>query len=236
MRTVLLLAANFLREHRWPVLLLFAWIILLALASADLGRPRAVPDDVTFYIVQQAIFICVFSAFLAADAIHNDRKSKRILLVLSKAVARAEYLLAPLGGTIAAAIAYSLFYWLCSSWLTDRAALSNANLWAIVLLAVGGSLVAASIALFFSTFLNPYIAVAATVLLVTAPGAVHAQRHHWSVWLPGFPVLVQIVSFKPALEWTLNWRTLLLTLPQAAFFWAMAAAVFSRRDIAVPVE
>ena len=43
MRKVLLLAANFLREHRWPVILLFGWIILLALASADLGRPRAAP-------------------------------------------------------------------------------------------------------------------------------------------------------------------------------------------------
>jgi len=235
MRTALL-AANFLREHRWPVLLLFVWIILLALASADLGRPRAMPDDVTFYIEQQAIFICIFSAFLAADAIHNDRKSKRILLVLSKAVTRGEYLLAPVLGTVAAAIAYSVLFWLCASWLTDRAALSGANLWAVVLLAIGGSLVAATIALFFSTFLNPYVAVAATVLLVTAPGALHAQRHLWSLWLPGFPILVQIVNFKPALEWTLTWRPLLLTIPQAAFFWAMAAAVFNRRDIAVSVE
>ena len=236
MRTVLLLAMNFLREHRWPVLLLFGWIVLLAMASADLGRPRAVPDDVTFYIVQQAIFICVFSAFLAADAIHNDRKSKRILLVLSKAVTRGEYLLAPLWGTVVAAIAYSMVFWLCASWLTDRAAVSGANLWSIVLLAIGGSLVAAAIALFFSTFLNPYIAVAATVLLISAPGAFHAQHHHWSAWLPGFPLFVQIVSFKPALDWTLNWRTLLLAVPHAAFFWAMAAVLFNRRDIAVPVE
>jgi len=236
MRKVLLLAANFLREHRWPVILLFGWIILLALASADLGRPRAAPDDVAFYIVQQAIFICIFSAFLAADAVNNDRKSKRILLVLSKAVTRGEYLLAPVLGTLAAAIAYAVFYWLCSLWLADRAALPTASLWAIVLLAIGGSLVAATVALFFSTFLNPYVAVAATVLLVTAPGALHAQRHPWSAWLPGFPILVQIVNFKPALEWTLSWKALLLTVPQAVFFWAMAAAVFRHRDITVPVE
>ena len=236
MRTIFPLAANFLREHRWPVLLLFGWIILLALASADLGRPRALPDDVDFYLVQQAIFISVFSAFLAADAINNDRKSKRILLVLSKAITRGEYLLAPVLGTVAAAIAYSVFYWICSMWLTDRAALPATNLWAIALLAVGGSLVAATIALFFSTFLNPYVAVAATVLLIAAPGAFHAQRHPWSAWLPGFPVLMQIVNFKPSSDWTLHWRTLLLTIPQAAAFWAMAAAVFNRRDIAVPVE
>jgi ABC-type transport system involved in multi-copper enzyme maturation permease subunit len=236
MRPVLLIAANFLREHRWPVILLFAWIILLALASADIGRQRAVAEDVMFYIVQQAIFICVFSAFLAADAIHNDRKSKRILLVLSKAVTRQQYLLAPILGTSAAAIGYAVLYGVCCLWLTDRAGLTGAGLLGIVLLVVAGSVLAATLALFFSTFLNPYAAVAATVLLFSAPGALHAQRHHWFLWLPGFPILAQMVNFRLAGEWTLNWRAIVLAALQAVFFWTAAAAIFSRRDIAVPVE
>ena len=66
MKPVLLMAANFLREHRWPALLLFVWIALLALAAGDLTRRYAVPEDVIFYIAQQAIFICVFSAFLGS--------------------------------------------------------------------------------------------------------------------------------------------------------------------------
>ena len=69
MKPVWLIAANFLREHRWPVLILFAWTVLTALAAADFGRGRVAPDDVVFYIQQQTVYICVVTAFLAADAI-----------------------------------------------------------------------------------------------------------------------------------------------------------------------
>src|SRR5581483_10862091 len=105
---------------------------LVALASADFGRSRAVVADVVFYVQQQAVYICVFSSFLAADAIHSERRSRRILLVLSKAVSRAEYLLAIFLATWTMAIAYSLFFGLCSVWLTARAELSSAPIWPMV--------------------------------------------------------------------------------------------------------
>ncbi len=236
MRPVLLIAANFLREHRWPVRILFVWIILMAFISADFGRGRAVPDDVMFYIIQQAIFICLFSSFVAADAIHNDRKSKRILLVLSKGITRAKYLLAPILGTGAAAIGYSLLLGLCCLWLDDRAGVSSARLWALILLVICVSVLAATITLFFSTFLNPYVAIAATMILFAAPGLFHAQGHHWRVWTPGFPVLLQILNFRVEPGWTLNWQIVIIAILQSVFFWAMALAVFSRKDIAVAVE
>src|SRR5215467_12168092 len=125
MRAILLIAANFLREHRWPVLILFAWILLTAFGAAGFGRDRVVPDDVVFYVQQQAVYICIFSAFLAADAIHNERKSRRILLVLSKAISRGEYLLAIIVGSAAIAIAYAFVFGLCGVWLTARAALPS---------------------------------------------------------------------------------------------------------------
>ena len=127
MKPVLLIAANFLREHRWPVLILFAWIVLTALAAGGFGRDRVAPDDVVFYVQQQAVYICVFSAFLAAGAIHNERKSRRILLVLSKAMSRGQYLLAVILGTWAVALAYALLFGLCGIWLTARAALPSAR-------------------------------------------------------------------------------------------------------------
>ena len=236
MRPVLLMAANFLREHRWPALLLCVWIALLALAAADLSRRYTVPEDVIFYVAQQAIFICVFSAFLAADAIHNDRKSKRILLVLSKAITRSEYLLAPLVGTSAAAIVYSLIFDVCCLWLTDRARMPSTGILPLVLLVMAGSILAASVALFFSTFLNPYVAIAATVLLFTAPGSLHLQHHAWSAWLPGFPILIRMIDIKLGPDATIQWKAILIAMAQAVIFWGMAAAVFNRKDIAVPVE
>ncbi len=103
-KLVVLIAANFLARASLAGLILFAWIVLTALAAGGFGRDRAVAEDVVFYVQQQAIYICVFSAFLAADAIHNERKSRRILLVLSKAISRGEYLLAIILGTWAVAI------------------------------------------------------------------------------------------------------------------------------------
>ncbi len=236
MRPVSLIAANFLREHRWPVLILFAWIILTAFAAGGFGRDRVIPDDVVFYVQQQALYICVFSAFLAADAIHNERKSRRILLVLSKAISRGEYLLAVVLGTCVMAVAYALIFGLCGVWLTARAALPSGPLWSVVMLVMAGSVAAATVAMFFSTFLNPYVATAVTLLLFCAPGALHAQRHAWLVWLPGLPILANLLHFNFRPDWTANWIAAILALLDSVLFWMAAAAVFNRRDIAVPVE
>ena len=236
MRQVSLIAANFLREHRWPVLILFAWIVLVAAATGDFGRSRPVNEDVIFYCQQQAMYICVFSAFLAADAIHNERKSRRILLVLSKAISRGEYLLAVILGTSTMAIAYALLFGLCGVWLTARAALPNGQLWSIVILVMAGSVIAATVAMFFSTFLNPYVATAMTVLVFCAPGIFRLQRHAWSLWLPGLPILVDFLRFSFRSDWTVNWFAGVIAILEAVLFWVLAAAVFNRRDIAVPVE
>ena len=236
MRAVSLIAANFLREHRWPVLILFAWIVLTALAAGGFGRDRVVPDDVVFYVQQQAVYICVFSAFLAADAIHNERKSRRILLVLSKAISRGQYLLAVIVGTSAMAVAYALVFGLCGVWLTARSALPSGQLWSVVLLVMAGSLIAATVAMFFSTFLNPYIATALTLLLFCAPGVIHAQRHAWSLWLPGLPILTNVLHFSFRPDWVANWYAAVVAILQAVVVWMLAAAVFNRRDIAIPVE
>ena len=236
MRPVALIAANFLREHRWPVLILFAWIFLTAAAAGDFGKGRPVPDDVIFYCQQQAIYICVFSAFLAADAIHNERKSRRILLVLSKAISRRDYLLAVIVGTCTMAVAYALVFGVCGIWLTARAELPSGQLWSLVILTIAGSVIAATVAMFFSTFLNPYVATGVTLLFFCAPAAIHAQRHAWSVFLPGLPILAEVMNFSFRPDWLLRWALPVIAVSEAVFFWLIAAAVFNRRDIAVPVE
>ena len=236
MKPVLLIAANFLREHRWPVVILFGWIFLIAAATGDFGRSRPVNEDVIFYCQQQAMYICVFSAFLAADAIHNERKSRRLLLVLSKAISRGTYLLAVILGTCVMAAAYSLVFAVFGIWLTARAGLPNGQLWSIALLVLAGSVIAATVAMFFSTFLNPYVATAMTVLLFCGPGFFHAQRHPWSIWLPGLPILADMLRFSFRPDWTVHWNAAVIAVVQSVLFWMIAAAVFNRRDIAVPVE
>ena len=104
MRAILLIAINFVREQRWPIFVLLLWVLLLAFLGliADIQRQR---EDLLFIFKQVAVYVVVFSVFFGGSAIHNERKSRRILAVLSKAVGRQQYLSGlVLGVTIACAI------------------------------------------------------------------------------------------------------------------------------------
>jgi len=230
------MAWNFLRQRRWPVLLLFAWILLTAAIAGDFGRGRPAEQDIVFHAQQQAIYICIFSAFLAADALHTERKSRRILLLLAKAVSRAEYLLAVIAGTATLAVGYALSSSLCSIWLAARTMLPSGAVWQLLPLIVAGAMISASVAVFLSSLLNPYFATACTLALFCAPILFNAQRHAGYVWLPGFPLLVQFLRFSFHGHWPLNWMMVLASVTESFVFWLMAAAIFERRDLAVPLE
>jgi len=235
MMAIVLMATNFLRQRRWPVILLFVWILVTAwLAKGFSGRPDA--GDVVFHVQQQSIYICIFSAFLAADALHTERKSRRILLLLAKAVSRADYLLAVIVGTAGLAAAYAFFSALCSLWLSARAALPSGGIWGLLPLVVAGAMLSASVAVFLSTFLNPYFATACTLALFCAPIPFHVQHRAWSLWLPGFPLLVQFLRFSFRPEWAPSWIAVIASLVESVLFWLLASAIFARRDVAVPVE
>ena len=236
MRPIALMAANFLRQRRWPVLLLFGWILLTAGLAGDFGRGRPSEQDVLFHAQQQSIYICIFSAFLAADALQSERKSRRILMVLAKAVSRGDYLLAVLAGTGVLAAGYALLSALCSIWLGAHAMLPSGGVWELLPLVIAGAIISASVAIFLSTFLNPYFATACTLAIFFAPILIHAQRHAWWVWLPGFPMMAQFLRFSFRPDWTANWVTILTALLESALFWALAAAIFNRKDIAIPIE
>ena len=236
MKPVALIAINFLREHRWPVVILFVWIVFTALAAGDFGRGRPSPFDIVFYLEQQAIYISVFTAFLAAMAIHNERKSRRILLLLSKAVSRAEYLLAVVVASWAMALAYIVVFALCVNWLTAHAMLPGGGLWPFAIVIMAGAMVSSTAALFFSTFCNPYLATALTGALFCLPGFWHTHHPAWVTYYPGFPVIMQFFSFRFNADWVPRWPVVFLAMLQSVIFWILAVIVFDRRDIAVPVE
>src|SRR5438477_12478472 len=91
MKPILLIAFNVLGEQRWPIVVLLLWVVLLAMVVlfADLPRER---DDLLFIFKEIAIYVIAFSVFFGASAIYNERRSRCILGVLSKALARDQYL------------------------------------------------------------------------------------------------------------------------------------------------
>jgi ABC-type transport system involved in multi-copper enzyme maturation permease subunit len=236
MRSIALMAANFLRQRFWPILLLFLYIMLTAALAGNFGHGRPVEQDIVFHTQQQSIYICIFSAFLAADAMHTERKSRRILLVLAKAVSRAEYLLAVIAGTTALSVCYGVLSAWCTIWLARRASLPGVEVWSLLPAVVAGAMIAASVAVFLSTFLNPYFATGSTLFIFCAPIPFHIQHQAWSVWLPGFPLLVRYLRFSFHPQWSPGRMALVAAVLESVLFWIVASAIFERRDVAVPVE
>ena len=78
MKPVLLIALNFVREQRWPIFVLLLWVLLLGIFGlvADASRNR---EDLLFIFKQVAVYVVAFSVFFGSSAIHNERKSRRVL-------------------------------------------------------------------------------------------------------------------------------------------------------------
>jgi hypothetical protein len=114
--------------------------------------------------------------------------------------------------------------------------LPSGPIWSLFGIVVAGALISAAVAVFFTTFLNPYLATGCTLALFCFPAALHAYRYHWAVWFPGFPLVVQMLRFNFRTGGTISWTGVLATVVEAALFWALAAAIFERRDLAVPIE
>ncbi|HYG99250.1 MAG TPA: hypothetical protein VD837_08960, partial [Terriglobales bacterium] len=67
MKPILLIATNFLREQRWPLLVLVMWVVLSS-AVSGLGADTVATDDVLFFLKTQAIYGVAFVAFLSSAA------------------------------------------------------------------------------------------------------------------------------------------------------------------------
>ncbi|MGE0406154.1 MAG: hypothetical protein AB7O65_07640 [Candidatus Korobacteraceae bacterium] len=234
MYPIVLIAKNFLREQRWLVLVLLAWVFGSSLALGLDDEPAL--SDAAFFLQQQAMYGVAFGAFLAASAIHNERRSRRILSVLSKGVERRHYLAGLLLGVGAVELIYALAMAVGALWtLRGNGVEISAVVWLLATLLVAAMLVA-SIAMFFSTFLNPLVALAATGVTAALPLAVSLA----------FPRAVYgIVPVYPLIAFVLNSSlhesspvlgALALAAAQVILFWIAGAWMFARRDIAAAIE
>ncbi len=88
----MLIAWRLIRQNWWLWLLLLLWpwgMVLLLLVG---GRPA--PEDAAALLQQECWYGLAMAALTAGSALGNEERSRRIELVLSRAVSRREYLLA----------------------------------------------------------------------------------------------------------------------------------------------
>jgi ABC-type transport system involved in multi-copper enzyme maturation permease subunit len=236
MRPVILIAANFVRQQRWVVA---AWVAM-AFAFAGIiagvgGTPAA--EDVDFYVSQQALYAVGLSVFLAVGAIHNERKSRRIVAVLSKSVRRSQYLAGLLLGTFACSAAHCLSLGLARSWLAARMGLSNDHVWLSTGMVLAAAWLAASVAIFWSTFFEPLAAVIGAGVLLGAPVIV-AQRlgQEWMQSLPVYWLASSAIASPARGAWEVPWAAVALAAAETLAFWMAAGVIFARRDVTVALE
>ncbi|MBZ5568638.1 MAG: hypothetical protein LAN64_12390 [Acidobacteriia bacterium] len=232
MTPVLLIAANFVRENRWPLITLVAYVIVFGAAATFINDSSL--DDTMFLLRSVGVYGLAFTGLLAASGLNNERRTRRVLAVLSKGIHRAQYLGGLLLGTLFCSGIYSLVVGLIGSLALAHRGRSPERLWELVGVLIASFLLAGTAALFFSTFLHPLMAAAAAALTLATMGAVGRVLAVPNL-LPSYTLADAMVSFSVS-GWYAPWAAAGWAIAYSLVFWLLATLVFSRRDIAVAVE
>jgi len=235
-KPVALIAGNFVREQRWPIVVLLAWILLLAAAPfvSDLSRSR---DDLLFLLQQVATYVLVFVVFFGISAIRNERKSRRILMVLAKGISRSQYI----GGLLVGMVAASAIF--CGALvISGLAVLRNfgyapAQVVFLMVALLVACLLTGAVTLFFSVFLHPLVAAAATFGLLGVPVVLaKTLGPAWQFVLPVFPLLNGFYHLCGPDAHLPKWGFIACGALESVLVWRAASWAFARKDVTVAVE
>lgn len=236
MKPILLIAANFVREQRWPLLFLVLWVLGIGIVAALSARNGDV-EDVLFFVKQQAFYGIAFTTFLASAAVHTERKSRRILSVLSKGITRTEYLAGLILGVFAVAATYVGAMGAVGTIVVTESALPLLRLWEVLAVLMAASLLTTTVAMLFSTITTPLFATVATALAIGIPPAIEkVSSGQWYLVLPVYELMDHVMGFKLQGRWDVDWTLVAWACVESVALWLVAAWVFGRRDIAVAIE
>jgi hypothetical protein len=235
-RRIGMIAVNFIREQRWPILVLQLSVLGLA-ALGLLSDARSDRDDILLTFKQLGMYGVAFSIFFGGSAIYNERRSRRILAVLGKAVTRRDYLTGLLLGVALSSGLFCFMLGFTGTWTLCAIGFNFIYLWYLMLCVVAACALAASVALFFSTHLNPWMSAMFTGLTLGVPGVLAYQfGGFWHYILPLYSLMR--VFLKASYEHpglSAGWA-ILAALFETVLLWLAAGWVFARMDVAVAVD
>ncbi len=235
-RLIAMIAFNFIREQRWPILVLQLSVVGLA-ALGLLSDARTDREDILLTFKQLGMYGVAFSIFFGGSAIYNERRSRRILAVLGKAITRRDYLSGLLLGVALSSGLFCFMLGFTGTWTICHIGFSFIYLWYLMMCVVAACLLSASVALFFSTHLNPWMSAMFTGLALGLPGVLAYQFGGvWENILPLYSLMR--VFLKASYEHpgaSAGWA-IPAALAQTVFLWLAASWVFARIDVAVAVD
>jgi len=193
--------------------------------------------EVLFFIRQLSFYAIFLATMLTIPVIQNERKSRRILAVLSKGIHRWQYLAGLLLGALLIVGAFCLAVTLATWWLARQASLPTAGLGAYMLVLFLGCAACAAVSLFSSVFLHPFVALPAAIIILFLPLALELRGVYPSSLLFPVSAITHVASdytFQP--PGTGLWRIGAAAAVQVIVFLALAAVIFAHRDITVTSE
>jgi len=234
MRSIFLIGINFVRTQ---------WIALAVMSAYILGiggvyRVHTQRDEVLFFLRWHAGYAIFFAAMIAVPALQAERKTRRILAVLSKGIHRWQYLGGILCGCAMISALFCLLIGVTAAWLGQQGGIKTDGLTGIALLLFCCCLAAASTGIFFATFLHPLLATAATSAVLALPVAFlqAGWRAPWALFPVAalFRMLWTTFHFQPV--GSVVWSLMLGAIVQAIVLWVAGATVFARRDVTISPE
>jgi hypothetical protein len=221
------IAWRLLWANRWLWMLLVLWPWGMA-AILLVGGPHPAPEDVAAALEQQSIYGLALVAFAGGALLGNEQRSRRIVLVLSRAVSRRQYLGALWLAAFLPLVLYVLDLALTGPVLGVPALVLWQTLGALLVL----SLTTASLAVLASLVLPGVIAGALSLAAVSLPLLLPAG------WQLAQGRLLQILLSGPITEHTrlVFGAGLLEGLLLSGGIFEAAVRVFERRDLRLKSE
>lgn len=227
MRKSARIAWQLLWANRWLWLLLVLWPWAMA-AILLMGGLHPSPEDVEAALEQQSIYGLALVAFAGGALLGSEQRSRRIVLVVSRAVSRRQYLGALWLAAFVPLLVYSLDLMLTGVLLQAAANVIWQTLVALLLL----GLIAASLAVMASLALPGVVAGVLSLVVLSAP----------LVLPPGWQIaetrLLQVLLGGPATEQVrliFAAGAIEAAVLSAAIFEA-AVRIFERRDLRLKSE
>jgi ABC-type transport system involved in multi-copper enzyme maturation permease subunit len=233
MRAVFLLSANFVRTQWIPVAMMTAYLI----AAGGLFGWHQQRADVQFYVQWHSYNAVFIGTLIAVPAIWSERRSRRILAVLSKGISRWQYLAGLLCGCAL------ISFWFCvliggiTAWLCLRGGMPAGSLLSLMVVLFLCSVTAESAGLLSAVGLHPLVAMIATSAFLLLPFALEPAG--WYLPAELFPVasLMQVLrDFHFQALGTGIWRIADGAILETILFSALGGAIFSRRDVTISPE
>jgi hypothetical protein len=234
MRAIFLIGINFVRTQ---------WIALAVMCAYVLGiggiyRIHTQRDEILFFLRWHAGYAIFFATMIAMPALQTERKTRRILAVLSKGIHRWQYLGGLLCGCTMISALFCLLIGGTAAWLGQQGRIPTDGLAAIMTLLFSCCVFAVSVGLFFTTFLHPLVATAATSAVLALPLIFleFGLRVAWVLFPAGALFKTLWTSFQfHSVGNSLN-ALIASAIIQALLFWIAAALVFARRDVTISPE